>query len=127
MVARVQHDDPALCDESVPVCGGEKRDELHEWIVAPRSYTIQNLWLGSLLRDSMEAINTLIDALRTANHDARTDIKAEIIALAKGDDGSAVREHLENLKRGELLEIQWEIDDVLDESAAARRAAVCRA
>lgn len=65
----------------------------------------------------MEAINTLIDALRTANHDARTDIKAEIIALAKGDDGSAVREHLENLKRGELLEIQWEIDDVLDESA----------
>ena len=60
-------------------------------IVAPRSYTIQNLWLGSLLGDSMEAINTLIDALRTANHDARTDIKAEIIALAKGDDGSAVR------------------------------------
>ena len=65
----------------------------------------------------MEAVNTLIDALRTANHDARTDIKAELIALAKGDDGSAVREHLENLKRGELLEIQWEIDDVLEESA----------
>ena len=31
VVARVQHDDPALRDESVPVCGGEKRDELHGW------------------------------------------------------------------------------------------------
>ena len=29
----------------------------------------------------MEAVNTLIDALRTANHDARTDIKAELIAI----------------------------------------------
>ena len=65
----------------------------------------------------MEAINTLIDALRTARHDARSSIKNELIALAKGDEGSEVREHLENLKRGELLEIQWEIDDVLDESA----------
>ena len=65
----------------------------------------------------MEAINTLIDALRTANHDARSGIKNELIALAKGTEGSEVREHLENLKRGELLEIQWEIDDVLDESA----------
>ena len=65
----------------------------------------------------MEAINTLIDALRTARHDARSSIKNELIALATGAEGSEVREHLENLKRGELLEIQWEIDDVLDESA----------
>ncbi len=65
----------------------------------------------------MEAINTLIDALRTARHDARSSIKNELIALATGDEGSEVREHLENVKRGELLEIQWEIDDVLDESA----------
>ena len=65
----------------------------------------------------MEAVNTLIDALRTASHDARSSIKDELVALAKGSDSSAVREHLDNLKRGELLEIQWEIDDVLDESA----------
>ena len=65
----------------------------------------------------MEAINTLIDALRTASHDARSGIKNELIALAKGAQSSAVREHLENMKKGELLEIQWEIDDVLDESA----------
>ena len=65
----------------------------------------------------MEAINTLIDALRTARHDARSSIKNELIALATGAEGSEVREHLENLKRGELLEIQWEIDDVIDESA----------
>lgn len=65
----------------------------------------------------MEAVITLIDALRTANYDARSDIKTKLVALAKGSEGSAVREQLENLKRGELLEIQWEIDDVLDESA----------
>jgi len=65
----------------------------------------------------MEAVITLIDALRTASHDARSSIKDELVALAKGDQSSEVREHLENMKRGELLEIQWEIDDVLDESA----------
>ena len=65
----------------------------------------------------MEAVNTLMNSLRSADHGARSNIKDELITLAKGSDSSAVREHLESLKRGELLEIQWEIDDVLDESA----------
>ena len=65
----------------------------------------------------MEAVNTLIDELRDAAFDARDPIKTKLVGLATGADGALVREHLESLKRGELLELQWEIDDVLAESA----------
>jgi hypothetical protein len=65
----------------------------------------------------MEAVNTLIDELRDAAFDARDPIKSKLVGLATGADGALVREHLESLKRGELLELQWEIDDVLAESA----------
>jgi hypothetical protein len=65
----------------------------------------------------MDAVDTLIDALRAADFEARPAIKTKLIELAKSEQGSAVREHLESVKRGELLEIQWEIDDVIDESA----------
>ena len=65
----------------------------------------------------MEAVNTLIDELRHAAFDARDPIKTKLVGLATGADGALVREHLESLKRGELLELQWEIDDVLAESA----------
>jgi len=67
----------------------------------------------------MEAVNDLISALRTAQYDARADIKKQLLALAMGDESSLVREHLDDMKRGELLEIQWEIEDVLEESAPA--------
>ena len=65
----------------------------------------------------MQAVDTLIDELRKAAFDAREPIKSKLIALATGVDGSLIREHLESVKRGELLELQWEIDDVLSESA----------
>ena len=65
----------------------------------------------------MQAVDTLIEELRTAAFDARESIKNELIALAKGNDGPMVREHLDSVKRGELLELQWEIDDVLTASA----------
>ena len=65
----------------------------------------------------MEAVNTLINDLRGAAFDARDPIKSQLVELATGADGVLVREHLESLKRGELLELQWEIDDVLAESA----------
>jgi len=65
----------------------------------------------------MDAIDTLMDDLRTADFEARSTIKEKLIALATSKDRAIVRDHLETLKRGELLEIQWEIDDVLDESA----------
>lgn len=65
----------------------------------------------------MEAVNTLMNDLRGAAFDARDPIKSKLVGLATGADGALVREHLESLKRGELLELQWEIDDVLLESA----------
>ena len=65
----------------------------------------------------MEAVDTLIGELRGSAFDARDPIKTKLVALATGDNGSLVREHLESVKRGELLELQWEIDDVLAESA----------
>ena len=65
----------------------------------------------------MQAVDTLIDELRKAAFDAREPIKSKLVALATGADGSLIREHLESVKRGELLELQWEIDDVLSESA----------
>ena len=65
----------------------------------------------------MEAVNTLINDLRAAPYENRDPIKKELVALALGAKGSAVREHLHSVKRGELLELQWEIDDVLEESA----------
>jgi hypothetical protein len=65
----------------------------------------------------MEAVDTLIDSLRTTAFEARAPIKAQLLGLASGENGPTVREHLDNVKKGELLEIQWEIDDVLAESA----------
>lgn len=65
----------------------------------------------------MDAVDTLIDELRNAAFDAREPIKSKLVALATGPEGSSIREHLESVKRGELLELQWEIDDVLLESA----------
>ena len=65
----------------------------------------------------MDAIDQLIAKLRSASLADRPGIKSQLLSLATSDNGSAVREHLDSIKRGELLEIQWEIDDVLEESA----------
>ena len=65
----------------------------------------------------MEAVDTLIDELRATEFESRKPIKDALLEMATGENGSAVREHLDNVKKGELLEIQWEIDDVLAESA----------
>ena len=67
----------------------------------------------------MDAIDQLIAKLRSASFADRPQIKSELLVLATSDEASEVREHLESIKRGELLEIQWEIDDVLEESAPA--------
>lgn len=67
----------------------------------------------------MEAVDNLINVLRAAQYDARADIKKQLLTLALGDEGSHVREYLDGVKKGELLEIQWEIEDVLEESAPA--------
>lgn len=62
----------------------------------------------------MEEVDKLIAALRKASYKEREPIKEQLLALARGPDGSAVRSHLDNAKRGELLEVQWEIEEVVD-------------
>jgi len=62
----------------------------------------------------MEAVDTLMQALRAAAHGDRDGIKADLIALATGSDGVLVQEHLDSIKRGELLETQWEIEEILE-------------
>lgn len=62
----------------------------------------------------MEEVDRLVAALRQAPWDARDPIKQELQARASGPEGAKVREHLENVKRGELLEVQWEIEEVLE-------------
>ncbi len=70
----------------------------------------------------MQDIEDLVKALRTATLAGREDIKARLIALATGETGAHIRDALEHQKRGELLEVQWEIEEVLE--AAAPKAPV---
>ena len=65
----------------------------------------------------MDAINQLMAAIRTAPANERSEFKSKLLNLAKAERGNDVRDYLESIKRGELLEIQWEIDDILEESA----------
>ena len=65
----------------------------------------------------MDAVDTLIENLRQAEPAGRDAIKAQLIEMAQGADGIAVQEYLDNIKRGELLEIQWEIEEVLEATA----------
>lgn len=65
----------------------------------------------------MEEVDKLVDALRKASYTGREPIKQELLAIARGPNGAAVREHLEQVKRGELLEVQWEIEEVIEATA----------
>ncbi|MES2641677.1 MAG: hypothetical protein V4850_19450 [Myxococcota bacterium] len=65
----------------------------------------------------MEEVDKLVAALRSASYKEREPIKAQLIALAQGPNGRAVRDHLDTTRRGDLLEVQWELEEVLDATA----------
>ena len=65
----------------------------------------------------MNEVEKLVEALRRASYKEREPIKEALIALARGEGGATVREQLEQLKRGEVLEVQWEIEEVVDATA----------
>jgi hypothetical protein len=65
----------------------------------------------------MEEVDKLIAALRKASYKERDPIKQELLALARGPQGAAVRDRIENARRGELLEVQWELEEVLEATA----------
>ena len=62
----------------------------------------------------MENVDALIKQLRGANADQRAAIRGNLLELAKGEKGSEVREHLERAAKGEVLEVQWELEEVID-------------
>lgn len=71
----------------------------------------------------MEAIDDLVRRLRATDDDGeRAAIKAELEALCRGQAGSDARSHLERVARGEVLEIQWELEEVLEATTPKRPA-----
>ena len=65
----------------------------------------------------MEAIDALIAQLRKAKHGDREAIKEELLTLARGPRASEAREYMEQRLKGEVLEVQWEIEEVLEATA----------
>ena len=65
----------------------------------------------------MEAVQNLIRRLRQADDAERAAIKEELIALLRGRDAGGARETIEAALKGELLEVQWELEEVLEATA----------
>jgi len=63
----------------------------------------------------MQIIDSLIEKLRaTENMDLREEIKASIISHADEFGASNLREYVESALKKELLEVKWELEDVVD-------------
>jgi len=63
----------------------------------------------------MEALDALIVRLReTDDDDIRDEIKEEMVAFAAQRSKSEVREYLEVAMKEELLEVQWELEEVIE-------------
>ena len=65
------------------------------------------------------AVKALVTRLRASVNDDPEPIKTELIALAVGPAGSEVRDHISSILSGELLPVQWELEEVLEASAPA--------
>jgi len=67
----------------------------------------------------MQVVDELIARIRelSSTEDAALgEAKGALLQLATGPDGRRVREHIEGALRGELLEVRWELEEVLDEA-----------
>jgi len=62
---------------------------------------------------AVAAAQALIVRLRTEIDDP-DDAKEALLVLATGPDGGRVREHIEAQHKLELLEVQWELEEVLE-------------
>lgn len=62
-------------------------------------------------------VMALVVRLRKAVNDDPEPIKDALVALAKGEQGRAAREHIEGLMSSELLPVQWELEEVLEATA----------
>lgn len=63
----------------------------------------------------MEVVDALIARLRsTDDDDERDEIKAEMIALSDTAGRSQLRDYVETALKQELLEVQWELEEVVE-------------
>lgn len=57
----------------------------------------------------MQDVETLIAALRAGTTAEREQVKARLVEMCRGEGGGRVRDQLDTARKGELLEVQWEI------------------
>jgi hypothetical protein len=62
----------------------------------------------------MDRLQELVSLLRTLDVDDRAGVKEELCALLRGPHGREVRDYLEKCVKNEVLELRWEIEEVLE-------------
>jgi hypothetical protein len=65
----------------------------------------------------MESVPELIGLLRDSDDAGRTVVREKLLALCQGEGGSNIQDQLQSIAKGEILEVQWEIEEVLEELA----------
>ena len=70
----------------------------------------------------MEAVDALIARLRgTDDDDEREVIKSELVALGDSIGRNNLREYVENTLKQELLEVKWELEEVVEALSPPRQ------
>ncbi len=65
----------------------------------------------------MESVDRLIERLRgldPTDEDGRRAVRAALLELGRGPQGSEVRGYLEGALKAELLEVRWELEEILE-------------
>jgi len=65
----------------------------------------------------MESIPELVVLLRAADDAGREMLREKLFALCVGENGDRHQDDLRTLARGEVLEVQWEIEEVLEQAS----------
>ena len=59
-------------------------------------------------------IEELVAALKGRDEASRAPLLDQITALCRGAHGERARGHVESVARGQVLEIQWELEDIVE-------------
>jgi len=59
-------------------------------------------------------IEELVAALKGLDEASRAPLLDQITALCRGAHGERARGHVESVARGQVLEIQWELEDIVE-------------
>jgi hypothetical protein len=67
----------------------------------------------------MDVVESLIAKLRQCSDVDRADILAKLTTLAGGKNGASARGTMSHAARSEVLEIQWDIEEIVEETTPA--------